>query len=459
VSSGDTDAGDELFVVGDPGDPAREVAAGVIAESGQGTTTPAAIHVPRTFASLRHRNFALFWAAAIISNSGGTMQAVTVPFVIYAITGSAAWLGISTAVTFVPTVLVGPIAGAVADRYPRRQVLLVTQTVQMAAAFALWGLWVSGRATVASILGVVFLSSVAGGINIASWQAFVPSLVPRRDLMNAVRLNSIQFTLARAVGPALAGLVLGRFGAGTSFMVNAVTYLLVIAALVRIPPQPNAGATGAPRQSVVHEFVDGLRYMRRRPALLQCVMNTMVLAAASFALVQLAPAIAHKQLHIGKSSYGYLVASEGLASILSSFWLANRGDRLRRSRTTMTGLGFAVFGSFVLGAATNFWFGAVAFFAIGLGHTLTAIPHNTTIQAQVSDAYRGRVLAVYLMSVQLGVPLGSVLLGATADATGTRSLAVGSGVFLLVYFAFVLSRLGGLRALDPDEELAVEPPS
>ena len=448
----DGGTGDELFVVGDPADPAREVAAGMIAESGQGTTTPTATSVPRTFASLRHRDFALFWAAAIISNSGGTMQAVTVPFVIYQITGSAVWLGISTAVTFVPTVLVGPIAGAVADRYPRRQVLLITQTVQMAAAFALWILWVSGHATVGSILGIVLLSAVAGGINIASWQAFVPSLVPRRDLMNAVRLNSIQFTLARAVGPALAGLVLGRFGAGTSFMVNAVTYLLVIAALVRIPARPNAGATSR-RESVVHEFVDGLRYMRRRPALIQCVVNTMVLAAASFALVQLAPAIARRQLHVGKSSYGYLVASEGLASILSSFWLANRGDRLRRSRTAMTGLGFAVIGSLVLGGATSFWTGAVAFFAIGLGHTLATIPHNTAIQMQVSDSYRGRVLAVYLMSVQLGVPLGSVILGTAADATGTRSLALGSAAFLLAYFVFALTRFRGLRALDADEDV------
>ena len=414
-------------------------------------------NVSGTFASLRHRNFAMFWAAAIISNSGGTMQAITVPFVIYAITGSAVWLGISTAVTFVPTVVVGPIAGAVADRYPRRQVLLVTQTVQMLAAFALWGVWVSGHATVASLLGLTLASALASGINIASWQAFVPSLVPREDLMNAVRLNSIQFTLARAVGPALAGLVLGRFGAGASFMVNAVTYLLVIAALIKIPPQPNAGAGTKARQSVTREFIDGLHYMRRRPALVQCVVNTLVLSAASFAVVQLAPAIAHTQLHVGKGGYGFLVASEGAASIISSFWLANRGDRLRRSRTTVFGVGFAVVGGLILGEATGFWLGAAAFFVIGLGHALTAIAHNTTIQMQVSDEYRGRVLAVYLMSVQLGLPLGAVLLGAVADVTGTRVVALGTGVFLLAYFGYVATRFRWLVALDPDEEQPVGP--
>jgi MFS family permease len=450
------DTGDELFAVGDPADPAAEVAAGVIAESGEGTTAPPGARTTGTFASLQHRNFAMFWAAAIISNSGSTMQSVTVPFVIYGITGSAVWLGVSAAVSFVPTVLVGPIAGAVADRYPRRQVLLVTQTVQMLAAFALWGVWVSGQASVGSLLGLSLLSAISAGINIPSWQAFVPSLVPREDLMNAVRLNSIQFTVARAVGPALAGLVLGRFGAGTSFMVNAVTYLLVIGVLVKIPARPVAAAAAAVRQSVTREFVDGVRYMRRRAAMIECVVNTLVLSALSFAVVQLAPAISHGQLHIGKSGYGFLVAAEGGAAIIASFWLAHRGDGLRRSRTTMFGLGFAIAGGLILAAATGFWLGFVAFFVMGLGHAFTAIAHNTTIQMQVSDTYRGRVLAVYLMSVQLGLPLGALFLGAVADVTGTRVVALATSVLLFLYGAFAVTGFRAFLALDADQEEVVE---
>jgi MFS family permease len=442
--------GDDLFAVGDPSDPAEELAAGVIAEAGDGTT--AGTRSPSTtFASLRHRNFLVFWVAAIISNSGSNMQAVTVPFVIYGITGSAAWLGISAACTFVPTVIVGPIAGAVADRYQRRKVLLITQTIQMLAAFALWGVWVTGHAGVASILTLVVLSSCAGGINIASWQAFVPSLVPREDLMNAVRLNSIQFTLSRAVGPALAGLVLSRFGAGASFMVNAVTYLLVIAALMSIPPHPNVAA--ASRRSVAREFVDGIRYMRRRPALMQCVLNALMMCAFSFSIVQLAPAIARDQLHIGKSGYGFLLATEGAASIISSFWLAVRGDSLRRSQAVFGGVCFAIAAGFVLSLATNFWIGATAFFCIGLGHSLTAISQNTTIQVQVSDEFRGRVLAVYLMSVQLGLPVGSVLLGTIADTTGTRTVAFLAGATLFVYLLYVSVRYRGYGLLDPDYEV------
>jgi len=441
---------DDLFAVGDPSDPAEELAAGVIAESGQGTTAGTRSSAGM-FASLRHRNFAFFWAAAIISNSGGTMQSVTVPFVIYGITGSAAWLGVSAAATFVPTVIVGPIAGAVADRYPRRQVLLITQTVQMLAAFALWGVWVTGNAGVATILTLVVLSSCAGGINIASWQAFVPSLVPRADLMNAVRLNSMQFTLSRALGPALAGLVLSRFGAGASFMVNAVTYLLVIAALVTIPPQPNGAA--ASRASVLREFFEGIRYMRRRPALMQCVLNALMMCSFSFSLVQLAPAIARRQLHTGKSGYGFLLSIEGAAAIISSVWVVVRGDTLRRSRAVYTGVCCAIVAGFVLSMATNFWIGATAFFCIGLGHTLTAISQNTTIQAQVSDEFRGRVLAVYLMSVQLGLPVGSVLLGTIADSTGTRTVSFLAGAALFAYLAFVTVRYRGYGLLDPDYEV------
>ena len=240
-------------------------------------------------------------------------------------------------------------------------------------------------------------------------------------------------------------------------MVNAVTYLLVIAALVSIPARPNAGSGSKVRQSVTREFLDGVRYLRRRPALMQCVINTLVLSAASFALVQLAPAIAKTQLHIGKSGYGFLVASEGAASIISSFWLAHRGDRLLRSRTTMVGVAFCAVGGLLLGFATGFWLGAVAFFAAGIGHSLTAIAHNTTIQMQVSDDYRGRVLAVYLMSVQLGLPVGALLLGSIADVIGTQAVALGTGVFLLFYFAFLATRFRWMVDLDSDTELVVGP--
>lgn len=400
----------------------------------------------RAFDSLRHRDFALFWTAAVISNTGSWMQQVTVPFVVFDLTGSTTWLAVSAAVAFLPPFFVGPLAGAIADRYPRRTVLLVTQTVQMAAAFALWGIWISGQASLGSILGVLFVSALASGINITSWQAFVPSLVPEASLVNAVRLNSIQFTVARAIGPAVAGLVLSRFGAGTTFLVNAVTFLFVIAALVAVQPRPAPERVG--RSSVRRDFREGLGYLRRHAGARQCVMTVTVVALLPMSIVQLAPAIAEKQFDAGDTGYGLLVSAYGVGSIVASLAVAVHADRFVRSRLTLVCLLGAAAGAALLAAATALALGLVALFVIGISQTIVSITQNTTVQLQVDDRYRGRVLAVYLMMLFIGVPIGTLLLSTVVNLTGIRGASATAAVLLVAYVAFAVARLDAMRALD-----------
>jgi MFS family permease len=402
----------------------------------------------RAFESLRHRDFALFWTSAVISNTGSWMQQVTVPFVIFDLTGSTAWLGISATVSFLPPFFVGPLAGAIADRYPRRTVLLVTQTVQMVAAFALWGIWISGQATLGSILAALFVSAVASGINITSWQAFVPSLVPEASLVNAVRLNSIQFTAARAIGPAIAGLVLSRFGAGTTFLVNAVTFLFVIAALLAVQPRPAPGRVS--QSSVVREFRQGLGYLRRHTGARQCVMTVAIIALLPTAIVQLAPAIAREQFDAGDTGYGLLVSAYGVGSIVASLAVAFHADRFVRSRLTLVALLTAAGGAALLAVATPLAVGMLALFVVGTSQTVVSITQNTTVQLQVDDRYRGRVLAVYLMMLFIGVPIGTFLLGAVVNATSIRGASVATAVILVAYVGFAVARLDSMRALDAE---------
>jgi len=341
-------------------------------------------------------------------------------------------------VSFLPPFFVGPLAGAIADRYPRRTVLLVTQTVQMTAAFALWGIWISGQASLGSILGTLFVSSLASGINITSWQAFVPSLVPEESLLNAVRLNSMQFTVARAIGPAIAGLVLSRFGAGTTFLVNAITFLFVIAALLAVRPRPAPERVG--ESSVLQDFRDGVRYLRRHPGARQCVMTVGVVSLLPVAIVQLTPAIAERQFDAGDTGYGLLVSAYGVGSIVASLALAFHADRFARSRLTLVCLLTAAAGAALLAGATPFVLGLVGLFVIGTGQTVVSITQNTTVQLQVQDRYRGRVLAVYLMTLFICVPLGTLLGGASAA----------TAVLLLAYVVLAVLRLDSMRALDAE---------
>jgi MFS family permease len=398
------------------------------------------------FSSLRHRDYALFWSAAIISNTGSWMQNVTVPFVVFAMTRSTTWLGVTAFASFFPTVAVGPLAGPIADRFPRRAVLLVTQTTQMAIAFSLWACWVTGRATPTVMVLHLLASGTAGGINIASWQSFVPSLVPPEDLLNAVRVNSIQFTVARAIGPAVAGLVLARFGAGVSFMVNAVTFLLVIGALLEVSPRPTPVSTGG--RSFLGQFRDGIAYVRGRKSLRQCVVTITVLAALASALVQLAPAFASNQFHAGKAGYGLLVAGYGAGAIAGSLAMASYADGYRRSRAAVSGLLGASLFIGLLSLASHYALGLVAFFAVGVCYTAVSISLNTAIQDGVTEQYRGRVMSLYLMGLTGGLPIGALVLGRLAGVLGMPATAAAVSVVLFAYAALVIFRQDALSAID-----------
>ncbi|MGE0880463.1 MAG: MFS transporter [Acidimicrobiia bacterium] len=397
-------------------------------------------------AALRHRDFSIFWGAAVISNTGSFMQGVTVPFVIYELTGSSGWLGIAALCSLVPPVLVGPASGAIADRYQRRQVLIVTQILQMIAAFVLWLLWASGHATVTSMLVTVVIGGLAGGINITSWQSFVPSLVPPENLLGAIRLNSIQFNVSRAMGPALAGLTLSSLGAGASFMVNAVTYILVIGALAVVHPRPNVATKS--NRSFVTEFREGLRYIGERPGLLHSIVTGAMSSMLVMGIVQQAPAIAERQLHTGGSGYGLLLAVQGAGTLVCSMVLAVYADRVRRSRMTLSGLTTEVAAVVAMSLATSVVTGVGAFAVLGVAQMMVVVSQQTSIQVMVDDAYRGRVMSVYLMGTMLGPPVGAVVMGAIADATTLRTTLLLAASAMIVYISVATLKFNRLRGLD-----------
>jgi MFS family permease len=402
----------------------------------------------QAFASLRHRDFTLFWTAGLVSNTGSWMQNITVPYVLYQLTHSTTWLGVAAFASFFPALVMGPLAGTVADRYSRRGVLIITQTVLMVVAFSLWWFWVSGNATPGIILAHLLVAGITGGINIASWQAFVPQLVPQEDLLNAVRLNSMQFTGARAFGPAIGGLVLAQFGPSSAFMVNAVTFLLVIGALFAVRPR-RAEPIGRGTR-VFAQFRDGLRYVGARRALTLAVLTITMTSLCGSAVVQLAPAISRVEFHVGKAAYGLLVAMFGTGAMVGAIIQSFTGDRARRSRLTLMGLvGFSA-GVMLLGASPSYPLGLVCLLAMGVFYLGVSVPLNTAIQARVAESYRGRVLSIYLMGLMAGVPVGALIEGKVAQLAGLRAAVIGAGAVQLVFTVVAASVGAGFTALDED---------
>jgi MFS family permease len=336
----------------------------------------------------------------------------------------------------------------------RQRILMVTQTLQMLVAFSLWACWVTGVATPWVILAHLLLSGIAGGINISSWQSFVPLLVPPGDMLNAVRLNTMQFTGARAFGPAIGGLVLARFGPATAFMFNALTYLLVIAALAAVSPRATPPPTGDAR--FLHQFKEGLAYVRARTGLWLTVVTITSISLLSSAVIQLAPALAKDEFDVGKAAYGLLVAMFGAGAIIGVVIMGAYGERIRRSTTTMIGLAVSSASVVVLGATPFFSLGLAVLLTMGVAYAFLSVSLNTTIQARVVDAYRGRALSIYLMGLMVGVPIGALIEGWLANVIGLRSTVVGVGVVQGAFAVCVITLSRGMTSLDENVD-AEEP--
>src|SRR5205807_5972002 len=245
--------------------------------------------------ALRYRNFTRFWSSAVVSNIGTWMQNITVPYVLFQLTNSAAGGGLATFVQFLPGVILGPWAGSVADRFPRRIVLVISQTAAGLVALTLWLAWVEHWRSPGLILVLVGAAGCVQGMTVASWQAFVTELVPREDLLNAITLNSAQFNAARAVGPAIGGATLGAFGPSWAFLFNAISYGAVLAALLlirlRAEPRPR------PETPVFAQFAEGVRYVVRHVGILVAILMVGAVALLAMQVFALAPVVAKEVYH------------------------------------------------------------------------------------------------------------------------------------------------------------------
>jgi MFS family permease len=397
--------------------------------------------------ALHHRDFALFWSGALASNAGTWMQNVTVPFVLLELTHSALWVGLSAFVQFFPAVIFGPVAGSLADRFSRRMLLLWSQAAQGLLAMGLWAAWVGHVRRPAILLLLVGLNGVVAGLAVPAWQAFVSELVPREDLLNAVTLNSAQFNAARAVGPAAGGLVLGLYGPSWAFLFNGISYLAVIAALLMVRTRPAGRPSGA-REGVLRQFADGVSYARRHTGIRVAIGIIVAFALVAMPVSTLIPIFAKRVYHVDAGRYGWLTAAFGVGAVLGAVVIGIAGDSLPRGRLVVTALLLYVVALLGLGFGSGYASGLVFIALAGVSHMAVAAGLNTSIQLLVAERVRGRVLAVYLMCLTGGFPIGSLAQSWLAGVVGARATVIGAGCLLSLVPGYLLLRTGLLDSLD-----------
>ncbi len=389
----------------------------------------------KIYASLRFRDFRLLWIGLLVSNLGTWMQFTAMGFFVARMAGTAHQasldLGLLGAARAVPVLLLSPVAGVVADRLPRRRVLLVTN-VTMAFAALLLALLAGAHAL--GLLGLVLISalnSAANAFDSPTRQSWVPMLVDRPYIGNAVGINSVAFNAPAVIGPAFAGLLIVWIGVSGAFYFNAAATLAVVVAVLMMKPSP---PTSQRREPPLRAMLQGIAFLVGHPALRWILLAQFVTAILIRPYSQLMAAFAVNLLHAGARGLGWAVSAIGVGGFGGALLTAYFAQRERRSRFWLQSSLLMSCGVLLLGFVPSLRLAVVVLFGIGVGTMAMMGATNTLIQMLSPDDVRGRALSVYTMIAIGIVPLGSLVDGAVGAVVGLRETFVVAGAICVALF-------------------------
>jgi MFS family permease len=392
---------------------------------------------PAGLRAFRHRDFRLFWSGQLVSLVGTWMQTVGQAWIVLELTGSPFKLGVISALQFGPMLLLSLLAGALADRVRKRRLLLLTQGALMLQALALAALDWTGQIQFWHVAVLAAVYGVANTLDLPARQSFVVELVGKGDLMNAIALNATVFNGARVVGPAVAGLLIARYGVAPAFLVNGLSFLGVLVALSAIrtegAPRPRAAAT------VGQEILQGVRYAAGTPLIGLILSLLLVVSLFVLNFNVLVPLVARDVLHEGARGFGLLMASLGLGAVAGALALAAM-SRPRPPLALIVTAALVTSGGLVgLAAVRHFWIAAAALAVMGFAQIVFMASCNTTVQTTAPDHLRGRVMSLYAL-VFVGVhPFGALLTGGVAEKWGVGAACIwGGGMGLCFVLALAL---------------------
>ncbi|MFJ5712023.1 MULTISPECIES: MFS transporter [unclassified Streptomyces] len=397
-----------------------------------------------TFSSLSIRNYRLFFTGAIVSNTGTWMARITQDWLVLSLTGSAAAVGITTALQFLPMLLFGLYGGVVADRYPKRRLLLISQAALGLCGLALAALTLSGQVQVWHVYLIAFLLGMVTVVDNPARQSFVSEMVGPDRLRNAVSLNSANFQSARLVGPAVAGVLIAGVGSGWAFLINGLSFLAPLAALWLMRPGELHKVERAPRGK--GQLREGLRYVAGRPDLIWPIVLVGFVGTFGFNFPIWLTAFSGEVFHVGAGGYGLLNTLMAAGSLVGALLAARRGS----TRLRMLVIAAGVFGALEIAAAfsPSFWLFALLLVPIGMIGLTVNITANSAVQMATDPVMRGRVMSLYMMVFAGGTPIGAPLLGWVTDTYGARvGFATGGLVSLAAaaVIGLILARIGNLK--------------
>ncbi len=404
----------------------------------------------KAVSAFRHRNYQLYFSGQLISLVGTWMQNIAQDWLILELTNSAFLLGLISAIQFLPMLLLSLVAGEVADRVPKRSLLLLAQGSMMVCALILGLLTLTGAVRYWHVLILAALLGTANAFDNPTRQSFIVEMVGRDDLMNAITLNSSMFNIARVLGPALSGLAIGQLGMAPCFLVNAASFLAVIIglALMRLEVRP----IRRPANNMMWQnILEGLNYIRRTPIILNSVLLMAMVSIFAMNFTVLVPVLARVNLHQQAQGYGFLASALGIGALLGALLLASISSRSPNRKLLFSGAAGLCLFQLLLALTRQFSLSFLLLFCTGASMIVFAALSNTTVQLNVEDHLRGRVMGVYSI-VFLGVtPIGSLFSGSLAHVLGApAAIAIGAAIGLLCLIVMILrERHQALPAIYP----------
>ena len=398
----------------------------------------------RVFKSFQYRDFRLMWTGACVSTIGTWMQQAAQAWLVYDLSHDSFYLGLDAFLAQVPIILLSLVGGVIADRMNRRNLLLMSQYIQMGSAFVLTLLVATHRVQVWEILCLSFVVGVGQAFGGPAYQALLPTLVGKDDIQNAIAMNSIQFNLARVIGPTIGGVALVKLGADWCFGLNGLSFLAVIASLYMIQVKYVPAKTS---ERILTSMQQGFSFIRTKPGMNGLIVLAFLMTMLAIPLLTFLPVFARDVLHGGPGAFTQLLAFSGAGSVCGGLVVAGVGKIRGHGRTALLvmmllgGLIFAFSQSTVLPLSLGI------IFLSGAALMVTFSMISSLVQAIASDEMRGRVMSVYNVAFRGGMPVGSLLLGKmipVLTAPVTMAWTGGLLVLLGIYFLFIQRRVAAL---------------
>jgi MFS family permease len=385
------------------------------------------------WAAMRHRNYRLFFAGQGLSLIGTWMMTVAQSWLILQLTGDPLLLGVVAAVQWLPVLVLGLFGGLVADALPKRRTMLFTQGFAALLSLTMSILVLTNTVAVWHVLVIAFLLGIRNSVDLPTRQSFAVEMVGRQDVGNAVALNSAMFNGARVIGPAVAGITIGAFGVGIAFLVDAISYLAVIVAILAMRENDLHTRPGIARPTsvgaVIDNLAEGLRYVRHTRNVILPILTVGLVSTFGMNFTVVIPPFVQEVLHGDATAYGFLMSATGVGSITSALTIAFSG----RTVPLVIGLGGAILGAalLILGSSGSMAIALPAMFLAGIGSIAMAATANTLVQLTVPDHLRGRIMSVYTTVFAGSTPIGGLVTGAIASGLGAATAIVVGGALSL----------------------------